>query len=213
MKKILLSIFALTAMVASACQYVSWDFLNWNQVYIYSVNWKAIHFSPTSNGAKNDIEVDLPISVQIGVNDIRREEVSYKEKNGEVVDGTYIENYTYYSIRSMKLYYKVERQGSVIKRATLVKKLDNLDWKMAFNKPLELFGSGGIIDIPNYIKLEKGDVITIWIGVDAGIFTNGLDESGANALNGYPNTKNGEDYPPYLHVFRVIYSGKKRIII
>lgn len=253
MKKILLSIFALTATVVSACQYIETFNEDWRSIYISSVNWKYFHVKPIENNnvvISNNAVVDLPISVQIKVNDfIRFKWYTAKiEENGEEKHVTNTEYLGTYSATYATLYYAVYREAEVsggkthitIKPPVKVKSLNNLDWNMKFEKPVELFGHGGIIDIPDS-QLKAGDIILIWIEVGSGIYTNNLDANWMYEYNGDSDFGGigfyGFDYDPvvtnlnselhplqpilqwskgvsfYLHIFKVIYSGKRRVII
>ena len=249
MKKILLSIFALTAMAVSACQYITLSFEDWRSIYISSVNWKYFHVKPTENNnvvISNNAVVDLPISVQIKVNDFIRFKwtLGTIEENGEEKPIDKKEYLGTFSAMYATLYYAVYREAEVsgvkthitIKPPVKVKSLNNLDWNMKFEKPVELFGHGGIIDIPDS-QLKAGDVILIWIEVGNGIYTNNLDANWIYDYNGdsdfggvgfygfdydpvvtnlnsdYNQLQGPTDAPLYLHIFKVIYSGKRRVII
>ena len=96
---------------------------------------------------------------------------------------------------------------------------------MNFNNPVNLFGRDGIINIPDN-QISKDDEIIIRLWLDDGIYNTGdinaditVDQV-HNVQKESPNTSAGEgsviigtDGWAAPHVFRVKFSGKRRLMI
>jgi hypothetical protein len=220
MKKFLTTLFLTASIIAQACWFTEGSY---DKTYISSVNGKYFHYiSGDISTVKfaHNFQVDLPLTVQIKVENRLIDEY----------DGTL-------EIKRAILQYKIERNGKTVKPFTTVKELVNkkyaqamniktgspITWKMNFASPVNLFGSGGKINIPNS-QIQKGDVIIIRIYLDDGIYTNGNlsdDITSADIDNQITSGKNYQEASKIKiknrwqapHVFKVIYSGKRRLII
>ena len=234
MKKILFLLTTMFTIVASACWFGFEDvfFYPSGRVYISSVNWKHFHVlehNAEQNKIINGQEVDLPISVQIKVGNLDViERVSVKDESSDSVVYEY-RKVDAVSLEKIDLFYRVERDGKIIISDTLVKSLSSLDWKMSFGKPLDVFGSDGLIKISES-KIQKGDAIIIYLAVEQSLSV--VDNNSTIQTPTPPTPTTNESYSPkqtevagqieiseintnwseYL-VFKVIYSGKRRIII
>ena len=229
MKKMLFLLTTMFTVVASACWFGFGDFFFYpsGRLYISSVNWKHFHVkehNSSLNKIFNGQEVDLPISVQIKVGDL---DVIEKAIENIEEDGTTTYRYFYKDtvpLENISLVYRVERDGKVVVKDTIVKNLSYTDWKMSFDKPVDVFGANGLIDIPEGI-IKQGDAIVVYLGVEQ-TYSSLFDDAVAKITIPQTPTEN-EYYLPkqtsfteennrkigeYL-VFKVIYSGKRRIII
>lgn len=203
LKKVLGTILAVGAISAFACWFTE---SNFNATYIASVNGKVVHYSPASTlsaaAYTNGQAVDLPITVQVKVSD------RFGDQAGE--SGTK-------PITKAILQYKVVRANGTSTSFTTVKILDHPNWKMNFSNPVNLFGQEGIINIPKN-SISAGDDIIIRVWLTDGVFATGDINADITAAE-VPATQNstnidcGNDGWKAPHVFRVKFSGKRRIII
>lgn len=220
MKKFLTSLILCSSIIASACWFTEGSY---DKTYISSVNGKYFHYI-TGNISTvkfaHNFQVDLPLTVQIKVENRLIDEH----------DGTL-------EIKRAILQYKIERNGQTIKPFTTVKELvdkqyaeslgiktgSQITWKMNFSSPVNLFGSGGQINIPSS-QIKKGDVIIIRVYLDDGIYTNGSLSDDITSADIDKQITSGKNYQEASkikiknrwqapHVFKVIYSGRRRLII
>lgn len=213
MKKILASICTLLTLTSFACWFTE---SNFNTNYIASINNSAKHYLPSDNinnatyfnGSKVS-NVALPLTVQIKIS----------ERNGDQINDS-----TKNPIIKAILQYKIVRfdMNGNIKSQTqfkTVKTLDNPKWNMSFSEPVNLFGKTGIINI-NDNEISKGDGIIIRLYLSDGIYQSG-DLNSDIQWNDIPDEINqtlnnieiGEDGWSAPFVFKVIFSGTRRIII
>lgn len=220
MKKFLTTLLLSLAIVSQACWFTEGTY---DKTYISSVNGKYFHYI-TGNISTvkfaHNYEVDLPLTVQIKV-----ESRLYDGHDGVL------------EIKRAILQYKIERNGVTIKPFTTVKELVDkeyaqimniktgspITWKMNFSSPVNLFGSSGQINIPSS-QIKKGDVIIIRVYFDDGVYTNGSLSDDITSAEIDAKIKSGTNYQDSSnikiknrwtapHVFKVIYSGRKRLII
>ena len=229
MKKMLFLLTTMFTVAASACWFGFEDvfFYPSGRLYISSVNWKHFHVkehNSEQNKIINGQEVDLPISVQIKVGDL---DVIERTKIDETEEGSDVYNYKKVDIiplENISLVYRVERDGKVVVKDTVVKNLSYTDWKMSFDKPVDVFGAKGLIDIPEGI-IKQGDAIVVYLGVEQ-TYSSLFDDAVAKIKIPQTPTENEYYLPKQTHfteennrkigeylVFKVIYSGKRRIII
>ena len=220
MKKILSSIILFTSIISQACWFTEG---NYNKTYIYSVNGNHIHYiSGTFEAVKfeHNHVVDLPLTVQIKV------EKRLDEDSLNLLQ-----------IKRAILQYKIERNGKTIKPFTTVKELVDKDyantigiktgspvtWNIDFSSPVNLFGSSGIIYISDAI-IKEGDVIIIRVYFDDGMYNNGDLSDDITSHDIDSKLKSGTNYQESSrvtiknrwqapHVFKMVYSGRKRPII
>lgn len=205
MKKLLSIIAATATIITSACWFTE---SNFSATYIASVNGSAIHYSPVDsiNQATytNGQTVDLPLTVQVKVSD------RFGDQEGE--SGTR-------PIVKAILQYKIVRQNGQSTNFITVKTLDNPSWKMNFSNPVNLFGKEGIIDI-SANSISAGDTIIVRVWLSDGVFQTG-DINANITKEQIPDTQSsslgniniGTDGWQAPHVFRVVFSGKRRLII
>ena len=199
MKKFLITALTISAMSVFACWFTESSF---NATYIASVNGKVIHYVPATSMAqavyKNGEAADLPITVQIKVSD--------RMEAGQAL-----------SIKTAELQYKIIRQNGTSTTFKTVKIINNPSWKMNFNSPVNLFGRDGIINIPEG-QIEAGDEIIIRVWFNDSIYTTG-DRTSDIDKNQVPDTQTqnnitiGTDGWAAPHVFRIKFSGKRRLMI
>lgn len=209
MKKLLAAVFAVSTMSVFACWFTESSF---NATYIASVNGKVVHYRYVPETTKdaavynNGQAADLPITVQV--------KVSNRTEQGQAL-----------TIKTAKLQYKIVRQDGTSTPFITVKTIDKPSWKMNFNNPVNLFGRDGIINIPDN-QISKDDEIIIRLWLDDGIYNTGdinaditVDQV-HNVQKESPNTSAGEgsviigtDGWAAPHVFRVKFSGKRRLMI
>ena len=220
MKKILTTLLLSLAIVSQACWFTEGTY---DKTYISSVNGKYFHYIAGNISTvkfAHNYEVDLPLTVQIKV-----ESRLYDGYDGAL------------EIKRAILQYKIERNGVIIKPFTTVKELVDkeyaqimniktgspITWKMNFSSPVNLFGSSGQINIPSS-QIKKGDVIIIRVYFDDGVYTNGSLSDDITSSEIDAKIKSGTNYQDSSnikiknrwtapHVFKVIYSGRKRLII
>lgn len=177
---------------------------NFNATYIASVNGKHVHYTPANTIQQatyhNGLSVDLPITVQIKVSP------RIADQTGEV-EGLK-------PIRTAILQYKIIKQNGTSIPFKTVKKIDNPNWPMNFASPVNLFGVTGKISIPSS-KISAGDTIIIRVYFSDGTYYTG-DLDGDLTIADVPDTQTysnpecGYDGWRAPHVFRVIFSGKRR---
>lgn len=206
MKKILTTLTVIAAtLISSACWFTE---SNFNATYIASVNGSAVHYSPVEsiNQATytNGQTVDLPLTIQVKVSD------RFGDQEGE--SGTR-------PIVKAILQYKIIRQNGQTTNFVTVKTLDNPTWKMNFSNPVNLFGRDGIIDIPES-SISSGDEIIVRIWLSDGVFQTGdlntditKDQVPDSQSYSAGNINIGTGGWQAPHVFRVVFSGKRRLII
>ena len=220
MKKFLTTLLLSLSIVSWACWFTEGTY---DKTYISSVNGKHLHYIAGNISTvkfAHNYEVDLPLTVQIKV-----ENRLYDGYDGSL------------EIKRAILQYKIERNGVTIKPFTTVKELvdkeyakimniktgSQITWKMNFSSPVNLFGSSGQINIPSS-QMKKGDVIIIRVYFDDGVYTNGSLSDDITSSEIDSKIKSGTNYQnssnikiknrwTALHVFKVIYSGRKRLII
>lgn len=199
MKKLLAAVFAVSTMSVFACWFTESSF---NATYIASVNGKVVHYVPatTKDAAvyNNGQAADLPITVQVKVSD--------RMEQGQAL-----------AIQTAKLQYKIVRKNGTSTSFITVKTIDNPSWKMNFNNPVNLFGRDGIINIPDN-QISEGDEIIIRLWLDDGIYNTGDINADINAnqvldQHSQSNVTIGTDGWAAPHVFRVKFSGKRRLMI
>lgn len=194
---------SIAAAVASACWFTE---SNFNATYIASVNGKVIHYTEASTISEatyhNGMQADLPITVQVKVSD----------RFGDQPDESGAK-----PITKAVLQYKVVKSTGQSGQWITVKTLDNPTWKMNFDHPVNLFGTDGKIDIAEG-EIASGDDIIIRVWFTDGIYTTG-DIAGDITSSQVPDTQTqsnisvGSDGWVAPHVFRVKYSGKRRLLI
>ena len=203
MKTIITTLLTTLAISTFACWFTE---SNFNATYIASVNGKAIHYTPSTTISQaqyiNGQEVDLPITVQVKVSD------RFEDQGGEIGAK---------AIKKAKLQYKIVRKNGVTTPFITVKSIDNPTWRMNFSNPVNLFGRGGIINIPEG-NISQGDEIIIRIWLTDDTYETGDIESDIN-ISDIPDIQNssnincGSSGWIAPHVFRVKFSGKYRLII
>ena len=220
MKKFLTTLLLSLSIISQACWFTEGTY---DKTYISSVNGKYFHYLAGNISTvkfAHNYEVDLPLTVQIKV-----ESRLYDEHDGVL------------EIKRAILQYKIERNGVTIKPFTTVKELVDkeyaqimniktgspITWKMNFSSPVNLFGSSGQINVPSS-QIKKGDVIIIRVYFDDGVYTNGSLSDDITSAEIDSKIKSGTNYQESSnikiknrwtapHVFKVIYSGRKRLII
>lgn len=203
MKKIFTTLAFLGVFAASACWFTE---SNFNTAYIASVNGKVIHYQPVSvlgeATYRNGQSAELPLTVQIKVAD------RFGDQQGE--SGVK-------PIVKAVLQYKLIRANGGTTSFVTVKTLDHPSWKMNFNNPVNLFGSDGVIDIPEG-EIAAGDEIIIRVWFSDGVYSTGDPEADLTGdqvpeVQNSANINCGGDGWKAPHVFRVKFSGKRRVMI
>lgn len=204
MKRFLSTLMLAGALVASACWFTE---SNYNATYIASINGKGVHYSPVSSiemaTYKNGMEVDLPMTIQVKVSD------RFGDQPGESGSRPIVKAI---------LQYKVVRAGGASTPFITVKTLENLDWSMNFSNPVNLFGKDGTIDIKSDIAAGDDIIVRVWLSdgiyttgdINADITVSQVPDEQSSALGNISVGTDGWNAP---HVFRVKFSGKRRIII
>lgn len=203
MRKKLLGIFAAASLALSSAIACWMTADTYNHVYIAGVNsGQAVHYEEATslNQATyiNGQSVDLPLTVQIKASD-------------RTVDGSNRQ------LQMAVLQYKVVKPSGSESAWKTVKTLDNLDWDINFDEPVTLFGKTGTVDIPDS-QIAQGDSIIIRIYFFDGLYQSGSLTSDIKAADvpnqmTYPNINCGTSGWQAPHVFRVVYSGKRRPMI
>ena len=192
-----------STLVVSACWFTE---SNFNATYIASVNGSATHYEHVSSISeatyKHGQKVDLPITVQVKVSNLFIEQDSSTRK-----------------IKNAVLQYKIVKKDGSETNFITVKSIENPNWALNFDHPINLFGAEGIIDISEE-KIEEGDQIIIRVWLSDGVFENGDINSSISSEEipdiqsyGEKNIDIGNDGWQAPHVFKVIYSGKRRPMI
>ena len=204
MKKILMALGLISASImASACWLTE---SNFNATYIASINGEVIHYTEANTISEvvyhNGQQADLPITVQVKVSD------RFGDQPGETGRKPIIKAI---------LQYKIVRANGQSGKWVTVKTIDNPSWKMNFNRPVNLFGTDGNIDI-HEDQISSGDDIIIRIWLTDGLYTTGDIDADISVdqvpdLQDYNNAMIGSDGWSAPHVFRVKYSGKRRLLI
>lgn len=205
MRKILAILAAVcTAGAVMACWFTE---SNFNATYIASVNSKVVHYTPAATMAgatyHNGQSADLPITVQVKVSP------RFGDQEGETSGAK--------PITTASLQYKVVRAGGTGTGFVTVKTITNPAWAMDFSVPVNLFGADGVIDIPDS-QISAGDDIIIRVWMSDGTYYTG-DRTADLAVSDVPDTQTastitcGLDGWQAPHVFRVKYSGKRRVMI
>ena len=203
MKKALAVLAAVCAVgVAYACWFTE---SNFNATYIASVNSKVVHYTPASTLAEatyhNGQSADLPLTVQVKVSP------RFGDQPGESAGAK--------PITTASLQYKVVRAGGTGSGFVTVKTITNPAWAMDFSVPVNLFGSDGVIDIPDS-QISAGDDIIIRVWMSDGTYHTG-DKNADLAVSDVPDTQTASSITCGLdgwqapHVFRVKWSGKRRV--
>lgn len=204
MKKFLLALTTILSVSTMACWFTE---SNFNATYIASINSKAVHYNPvqTMSSAvyKNGQSVDLPLTVQIKVSP------RFGDQDNETPGEKQI-------IKAI-LQYKIERANGTSTKFKTVKTIDNPNWKMDFSNPVNLFGKSGIIDIPKN-SISAGDVIIIRLYLTDGMFHTGdlnsdIKGSDIKSTHNANNISIGTSGWSAPHVFKVVFSGKRRVMI
>ena len=201
-KKFLSAIAAVSLSASSA--FACWMTAEtYNHVYIAGVNsGQAVHYVEASvlSGAtyNNGQTVDLPLTVQIKASD--------RTVNGSTQ-----------KLQMAVLQYKIVKSNGAASAWKTVKTLDDLDWDINFDEPVTLFGKTGTINIPES-QISQGDSIIIRVYFYDGLYQTGSltsDIALSDVPNSmvYPNVNCGTSGWQAPHVFRVIYSGKRRPMI
>ena len=203
MKKKLLGAVAAVGLVISSA-FACWMTADtYNHVYIAGVNsGQAIHYEEAASldqaSYDNGQSVDLPITVQVKASD--------RTVGGSVQ-----------KLQMAVLQYKVVKSSGAASAWKTVKTLDNLDWDINFDEPVTLFGKTGTIDIPDS-QIAQGDSIIIRVYFYDGLYhtgslTSDIGVADVPASMTYPNINCGTSGWQAPHVFRVVYSGKRRPMI
>ena len=187
MKKLISSIFLLTAIALNACWFTE---ANFNAVYIAGVNNYISHNEETDNLAAatyhNGQTVALPLTVWVKVSPRMADQQGEAAGTKDVVRAV--------------LQYKVLPNGNWI----TVKDLAYLDWRLAFDKRIPLFGTSNINpNVPDNTEL------LIRIYVTDGTYENGDLNSDISAfvpatITGNSTSFNGWSAP---HIMRVKIGG------
>ena len=203
MKKVLA---VLAAVCAAGAAFACWfTASNFNATYIASVNSKVVHYTPAVTMADavyhNGQNADLPITVQVKVSP------RFGDQAGESAGAK--------PITTASLQYKVVRAGGASTDFVTVKTITNPDWAMDFSVPVNLFGSDGAIDIPEG-QISAGDDIIIRVWFSDGTYHTG-DKNADLTVSDVPDTQSASNITCGLdgwqapHVFRVKWSGKRRV--
>ena len=151
MKKLLTTILLFASLAVSACWFTE---ANFNSVYIAGVNNYISHYEETDNLAAatyyNGQSVALPLTVWVKVSP------RMADQQGEAAGAKDV-------IRAV-LQYKILPAGQWI----TVKDLANLDWRLAFDARLPLFGMA-CIDL----ALPQGTELLLRMYVTDGVYENG----------------------------------------
>lgn len=194
-------LFILTAVLCStglavACWFTQTTF---NATYIHSVNDRVVHYTEASTLAEatyhNGMSADLPITVQVKVQD--------RTVSGQTL-----------SINAAILQYRIVRLNGTSTDFITVRTLENVKWDFNYDYPVNLFGSRGVIDIPDS-SISKGDSIIIRVWLTDGIYTNGnildtITVAETPDIQTQSNISCGSGGWIAPHVVRVVYSGKRR---
>ena len=198
----------LAAVCAAGAAFACWfTESNFNATYIASVNSKVVHYTPATTMSEatyhNGQSADMPITVQVKVGP------RFGDQPGENAGAK--------PITTAALQYKVVRAGGASTGFVTVKTIINPTWAMNFSVPVNLFGSDGVIDIPDG-EINAGDDIIIRLWLSDGTYYTG-DRTGDLFVSDVPDTQTaanitcGFDGWQAPHVFRVKYSGKRRVRI
>ena len=200
-------LFAILGIVGVAgAAYACWfTASNFNATYIASVNGKVVHYTPAATMAeavyRNGESADLPLTVQVKVAS------RFGDQPGESAGAK--------PITAAALQYKVVRRNGGSTPFVTVKTITDPAWKMDFSVPVNLFGADGVIDIPDS-RISAGDDIIIRVWFSDGTYHTG-DKSADLSVSDVPDTQTesnitcGLDGWQAPHVFRVKYSGKRRV--
>lgn len=187
MKKLFSSIFLLTAFTLSACWFTE---ANFNAVYIAGVNNYVSHYDETDNFNSviyyNGQSVALPLTVWVKVSPRIADQAGEAAGTKDVIRAV--------------LQYKVLPSGNWI----TVKDLAYLDWRLAFDDKIPLFGMNNVN--PN---VSDGTEILIRVYVTDGTYENGDLGSDITAfipstISGHSTSFDGWSAP---HIMRVKVSG------
>lgn len=193
LKTLLAGALSALAIAAQACWFTADNF---NACYLAGVNNYVPHYAPAEaigNAVyKNGQTVDLPITVWVKVSDRFADQAGETAGNKPVVKAV--------------LQYKVLPDGAWV----TVRTLQNLNWKMDFNRPIALFGKNNI----NPKGLAAGTAILIRVYFSDGTYETGnLSTDITSAIPDSCTQESGSSYQggwtaPF--VMKVVISGAKR---